>query len=352
MNEMKILIPSGQWKGGTNYFVGEAFKKLGHVVKFCSCLTEKEHSKITYFLKLRQIKKFDFYIKHIMEKKFNENVIRAVQEFKPDIFFSLNCKVFPDTLKYINEDLKIITISWVADNPFDSTRFTFFPFNLKYYDYLFIGDMMWEQNICNLAPKAKIFQLLGAYSPEYFKPVSLSVEDRCNYNCNIAFAGSAYGMKAEGTYRVGILAQIADFGLKIWGDDSWERYFKYYSHLKTSFQGDRLNFEELNKMYQLAKININLPNPQLYTTFQQRVFEIAAAKGFQIVDYRRDIYECFSKNDIVTFKNIRELREKIKYFINNPEKRKSYIEKAYIKVKDVHTYENRMKEMLEKIGSN
>jgi len=347
---MKILIPAGYYQGGTNYFIGKAFRNLGHDIQFCYRSIEKNHSKLTYKLKIRQFKKFDSYIKKTLEKKFNNLVIKTALEFKPDIFFSLNCKVFPETMIHL-KNLNIITVSWVADNPFDSTRFTFFPINLKYYDYLFLGDMIWEQNIRNLAPKSKIFQLVGAYAPDLFKPVTISKTDLKRYGCNLAFAGSTYGEKAEGIYRVGILAQIADFDLKIWGGDSWNKHFKYYPRLIKSYQGSRLEFHELNKLYQITKININLPNPQLYTTFQQRVFEIAAAKGFQIVDYRKDIYKYFTKKDIVTFKSIDELKEKIKYFLNKPDKRIQYIENAYQKVKNNHTYEIRMQEMLKKIRS-
>ncbi len=346
---MKILIPSGEWVGGTLDFLGETLKKLGHDVYYVYKIKEKDVYKLTYYLKLRQIKKFEAYINSKLEQKYNEKIIKTINEYKPDIFLSLNARFFPETLRKIR-NLGITTICWLADYPFDSTRFKYFPYTLQYFNYLFLGEMLWRQNIQNVAPDAKIIHMVGAFCPQQFKPISVVQQDVNKYNSNIAFAGASYGIKAEGAYRAGILAQINDFGLKIWGDNGWKRcIFNYYPQLKYSYAGERLDFNELNKLYQITKININIPNPQCITTFQERIFEISGAKGFQIVDYRKDIDKYFTEDEIVTFKNINDLREKIDYFLKYPEYRKSYIENSYKKVIEKHTYEIRIKEMFEYI---
>lgn len=346
---MKILISSIRWEGGTLDFIGRYLKKMGNKIYFVYYTTEKEVSKFTYYLKLRQIRKFEAFINSKLESKYNERIIKAVHEFKPDIFLSLNGRFFPETLKKI-KDLGIATICWLADYPFDSTRFKYFPYTLQYFDYLFLGEMSWEQNIRNIAPNTKIIHMVGAFCPQQFKPISVDQQDVNKYNSNLAFAGASYGIKAEGAYRAGLLAQISDFGLKIWGDNGWKKYIaNYYPQLKYSYAGARLCFDELNKLYQITKININLPNPQCITTFQERVFEISGAKGFQIVDYRKDIDKFFAEDEIVIFKNINDLREKIDYFLKYPEKREKYIENSYNKVIEKHTYEVRLKEMFEYI---
>ncbi len=344
-------MPINNWLGGTHGFVVKAFKELGHEVEVCPLDSEKGLYPLIYHLKLRQIKKIETYLAKQMSDVYNRKMLSLVEQFKPDLFFSLNCRwLYPGTLRYIKERCRICTVCWVADNPFDSTRFKYFPHTLKFFDYLFLGDMIWRQNVANLAPQAKIYHLLGAYDPDSFKPVQVTAGDREVYGCNLAFAGSAYGEKAEGVYRSGILAQVAHFGLKIWGDDAWDKQYKYYPELELAFQGDRLDFPALNKMYQIANINLNIPNPQCFTTFQQRLFEIAAAKGFQIVDYRKDIDTLFSKDDVVTFKSIADLKDKVAFFLKNPGERTGYINNIYEKMKDNHTYKDRMQEMLKKIS--
>jgi spore maturation protein CgeB len=347
---MKILLPTCRWVGGTLKFVAEAFENMGHQVKFCQIDLEKEISPVTHFLKIRQIKKLQTYITKKLEDAFNKKLLAAVEALKPDLYFSLNClSVYPWTLKRIREELNVTTVSWVADNPFDTSRFKYFPCNLQHYDHLFLGDRIWEQNIRNAAPSSQLHHLVGAYCPDSFKPVTLSGDDRERFKCNLAFAGTAYGEKAEGKYRAAILSHVADMGLKIWGDNGWELTYPCFPKLADCFQGTRLSFDEVNKMYLVTKINLNLPNPQCITSFQQRIFEIVAAGGFQIVDYRSDIDDYFSDDEMVTFKSIPDLRKKINYFLENPTAREPYIEKARKKVIGVHTYENRMKEMLKKI---
>lgn len=346
---MKFLIPSVNWEGGTIDFFGKALQNLGHEVRYCYKKQEKDISKLSYFLKLRHFKKFYNYINYKIDHKFNKDIISSVREIKPDLFLSLNSRIFPETVEYI-KNKNIQTVCIVHDYPFDSTRFKYFPYSLQYFDYIFIADKIWTQSIKNLAPNAKLYSMVGAYPPDIFKPIQINNKDYAKYNCNLGFAGASYGIKAEGAYRAGILSQISKYGLKIWGDSGWKNYVaKYYPNLSNAYEGDRLNFDELNKLYQITKININLPNPQCLTTFQQRTFEIAAAKGFQIVDYRPDLEKYFADDEIVTFKNISELKKKIKYFLKYPEKRKLYIEKAFERVKNNHTYEERVQNILERI---
>ena len=348
---MKILIPHNNWPGGTLDFVARALRNLGHDV-ILSYPTPR--NKIAPIGKRLKLDEFVRYNKWLNEKWFNEwdkNIYKDILEYKPDIFFSLNSRINPLIFRKISKIKNLIKVCWIQDNPFDSTRFSFFPYNLEYFDFLFLADKTWAQNIKNLAPHTPMDFLVGAYDPDQFLPVSLTQEEEEQYRSEIAFAGSTYGTKAEGVYRVGILSKLQEYKLKIWGD-GWNNVFDFYPGLKSFYQGNRLNFNQLNKMYQGTIINLNLPNPQLYKTFQQRVFEIAGAKGFQIVDYREDIEDYFSNDEMVTFKNIDELKEKLNFFLRYPEKRNSYIEKSYNKTVNKHTYKIRMNEMLTRLLNN
>ena len=76
-----------------------------------------------------------------------------------------------------------------------------------------------------------------------------------------------------------------------------------------------------------------MPSPQLLTAFQPRVFEIPAVGGFQIVDYREDLFEFFDENELVTFQSVTELKDKVDYYLKNLEKRKPYINAGLERVK-------------------
>ena len=132
----------------------------------------------------------------------------------------------------------------------------------------------------------------GGYNPDIFFPVEepdITDEEREILSCDISFTGESYGMLAEGGYRAGILDQLGSFNVKIWGDKGWERRFPYYSNLQRFYRGGRLSYDHLRKLYNLSTINLNMPAPQIFTGFQPRVFEIAACRGFQIVDWREEL---------------------------------------------------------------
>lgn len=204
-----------------------------------------------------------------------------------------------------------------------------------------------------LPPNQKYFGSLEDLTPEYYHVVDnklLSLDDIKKYSCDLSFTGSSYGNKAEGAYRADILSYLTDYDLKIWGDDNWPYRFQYLPELKNKYQGTRLSYENLRKLYTLSKINMNLPAPQVVTSFQSRVFEIAACKGFQIVDYRPLIDKVFNDDELVTFKTIGELKEKANYYLSHETERMAISEKLYKKVTEKYTWKNWARQILDTIA--
>jgi spore maturation protein CgeB len=78
-----------------------------------------------------------------------------------------------------------------------------------------------------------------------------------------------------------------------------------------------------------------------------RTFELASAGAFQLVDERSLLSELFEPDrEIITFKNEKELRDKITYYLNHPDDRKVIAERARQRILAEHTYEKRMSDML------
>lgn len=343
-NKLKIFVIKNNWSGGTINFFIDALNELG--LKYKSYTLPGWDFFRQRLIPIRLLS-IDFIKKRLMKyylKKINEEIIKEVLEYKPDIFFVQNeSDLIPETVEFI-QSKNIITINNNGDYVFDSARYLYLPISLKFFNYVFYGEKIWLENYLRIAPKTKFVKMVGAYSDKYFYPLNNEIlSKRKDLIADLSFAGSAYGFKAEGHYRVEILSQVTDLGLKIWGGDRWDRYFEYYPALKSCYQGKHLNFNELNILYQNSKINLNISNPQCITTFQQRTFEIAAAKAFQIADYKEEIFEYFETDEIETFKTIDELRDKVKYYLSKPDKREKMAEKAYKRVTSSgHTYKDRM----------
>lgn len=110
-------------------------------------------------------------------------------------------------------------------------------------------------------------------------------------------------------------------------------------------------FSGLASIYKNSTINLNISRLQLRTAVNQRLFDVPAAGGFLITDYREDLEELFeSNNEIVCYRNIEELRGQLRYFLSHPEDRKRIAASAKEKILEKHTFEIRMSEMFKYVS--
>ena len=346
---MKLSISGYAWRGGMLNYLGKGFEQNNLDVKYVFF-----HAKGSFASKfLNEFSRFQSVSNLIELEKYNKFVIKKAQEFEPNILFVTGGgRLFPETVKYFKEVLKCKTVCYIADNPFDSSRDPLVGMSLRFFTHIFVCEKSWIQNISNVSPYSIIKPISVGYNPEKFYPIqdnTITLNDFKKYSCDISFTGSNYNNNAEGAYRAGILAQLSTYDLRIWGNGNWNKRIKYFPELTGCIKGEFLSFENLLKLYKLSKINMNLPSPQIITGFQPRVFEIAAAKGFQIIDYRDDLLDFFSKDEMVTFKGPKELREKTNYFLYNENERIQITEHLYQKVKNNYSWQSISKIILDNI---
>ncbi len=345
---MKVLCVDGGWVGNLMHYLQKGISEIGGEVKYVSF---KEKFSLSRKLQLHQITRIRSWDDHKQLSQFNLEVLNIADDFKPDILFVFNeSRLFTDTIIKIKQRTKCGIACFLADNPFDSMRFKYLPLSLPYFDVIFYGEKIWFQNLQNVAPNCHYHFIIEGFDPDTFFPArneAISNDEKAKLSCDLSFTGSAYGDKAEGGYRAGILGQLDGFSMKIFGSDGWDKKFKYFPVIERAYMGERLSFDELRKLYRLSKINLNIPNPQVFTSFQSRVFEIAACKGFQLIDYRTELDNYFTDNEIVTYKSIGELKEKARYFINHENERQEYIDKLYKIVLERHTWKIRADEFFE-----
>jgi spore maturation protein CgeB len=354
LNQIKrILIITPPWIGGLFEHIAGAFEKRGdEVVK----LSYRRQPSILRKVKIHNIIQVRQYLERKSWEKFNFEVLAACKEQKPELFLSFNESfLFSTTIEKIQKE-GCRTVNFVSDNPFDSLRFSFFPISLKYYDTIFVFDEAWIPGVRMVAPRSKVTKLIsgGGFNPHIFYPAeekAITALERDQLTCDISFTGESYGMRGEGGYRSDILDYLGEHNVKIWGDEGWKQRFPYYRNLSRYYQGGRLSYDHLRKLYHLCTINLNLPSPQVLSGFQPRTFEIAACKGFQIADWREELDEWFDEDELVTFRNIPELLEKVDYFVRRPEERTAYVEKLYKKVVKSHSWEVRVEEIMKAIDS-
>jgi spore maturation protein CgeB len=185
-----------------------------------------------------------------------------------------------------------------------------------------------------------------AFDPSVTRPVELSPEERERYACDLSFIGAGYHNRRE------FLPSLFDLGLRLYGVE-WPEHPPFNSAMPEP--NKRQTSEESNLIFNATRINLNLHsspwcdgvNP-VGDYLNPRTFEIAGARGFQLVDTRRDLDRVFQPGlELETYADITECRKKITYYLDHEDERREIAANAHTRAMAEHTYRHRMEEAID-----
>jgi spore maturation protein CgeB len=317
-------------------------------------------------------------------------VVELVKGFRPDFVLGIN---YLGIASRIVTSMKIPYVCWFFDDPF---YFRLKKESISPYLLLFVVDKGWIKGLKEFGFK-RVEPLPCATNPRVFKKIDLSNGDIERYGCNISFVGSSTYLYYERCRREGGLAKeamhllrkdpslefkdllrrldinplsqkikdmhefrvmveygaaalqkkeiveaIGDLGIHIYGDDGWGELIRGGVRVfpRIDYRG------ELPVLYNASAINLNITKPQLKTGLNPRIFNISACGSFVLTDHRCDLERVFN-GEIISYHNTNELREIIRYYLDNPSEREELAKRARRRVVREHTYEVRMKRMVE-----
>ena len=114
-----------------------------------------------------------------------------------------------------------------------------------------------------------------------------------------------------------------------------------------------ISFDEMIKVFNSSKINLNFANPFHVDTMPQikgRHFEIPQCGGFQITTHADDIESYFVPNrEIVIVDSMLDMVNKIRYFIENDREREIIAMAGYKRMLKDHTWKNRFVDILKEL---
>lgn len=163
--------------------------------------------------------------------------------------------------------------------------------------------------------------------------------------CDIGFVGGYWPHKGIviNNYLFPMLGDISKYKVKIFGNQSWpvNQYCGY------------LEDHEVKNLFKSAKVCPNLSEPHAHAfgiDINERIFKILYAGGFCVSDYC-DAYNIFG-DGVVLAKSAEEFREKIDYYIRNPEERQAIAKKGRQIVIEKHLNYHRIASILDYLGFN
>jgi len=343
-----VLISAPQYYG-IDTDIREAFESLGFRTLLINQLPLSIVERIPNKLgnKLPFLKPaFNPYLKYFVTKE-NNKLLAAMVKEKPDLLFVIKGDyIFPENLAKIKKEFSCPVVGYVWDEPFyqtESNQDDYRKYNFKngihLYDHVFVFDTFYIDEIVRQGVN-KVHYLPLATNPNRYKEVPITEQEKLQYDYDLCFIG----MPAEN--RVEIFESLCNYKLGVFGD-YWPEYFIRRGLKIPSYYRGKATGETVNKIYLSSKIALNINQAQSKEGLNTRTFDIPACGAFEIVDYKKNIGTHFKiDEEIVTFKNIDELKNKIDYYLKNDELRKSISVRGKQKVLTEHTWVHRMKEVI------
>jgi spore maturation protein CgeB len=273
------------------------------------------------------------FLKRINNRLLHKEILQVCHRERPDVMLTIKGMTLSSDLIAQIRAMGITTVNWFQDSILNPVYAPWVYQHVSDYDHFFHFDSLAVQMLKERG-HTNVHTLSVGIDASFLK-AQPDTEAKAP-ECDICFVGAWY------PEREPILLALKDRGLKVFGWPGWQK-----TPLKDVY-GGVLTPGQFAALYRTAKIclNINLQPPVHGVNL--KTFEIPAAGGFQITDYRKDLDSLFEEGkEIVTFKDIEDLQAKITYYLEHEDERRSVIAAGHNRVRRDHTLVQRIRTMLD-----
>ena len=263
-------------------------------------------------------------------------------EFQPDLILALaQAPLTPEAIQKLRA-LKVPVVFWFVE---DFRTLPYWNEVVTSYDHIFTFQDGEFHDLLRSKGVRDCYYLPQACFPDIHKRLPLTEEEMTSYGVDVSFMGAAYHNRVQSFPR------LMNLDFKIWGTE-WNLETPLGRLVQNN--NKRLSSEEIVKIYNAAKINLNLHSSTYHYGIHPdgdfvnpRTFEISACQGFQLVDSRKDLSRMFKVGEeIIAFDTLDQMQDQINYYLSRPEERNAITLKSYQRVVEEHTMEHRMQELL------
>jgi hypothetical protein len=184
-----------------------------------------------------------------------------------------------------------------------------------------------------------IFYFTGV-NTEFFKQLNLKKK------YDVTFIGGPLSNKSGRVEYLEFLMKNK-VNLKIFGK-GWEKYSQF-----KEIYGGTVDCHEMVKIINQSKISLSF-SKNVYggLHLKARTFECGACNSFTLVEKYENYLDLFSKKDLETFTNKKELLNKIKYFLDRPKERNRISKKLFDKISKNYGSKNEVEKIKKSTSIN
>ena len=338
-----ILLGSSYYR--FNQGIAEALEQTGQSVHLLNYRDIRSRKLTSHNLYKR---KKAFY----SQGRVNHRLLRAAAAFRPDAILTWGGNIIlPATLEELRRrGIKLIL--WLLDT-IDKLPQTQQGLSLYHLVYTL------EPNDIKIITQfnSRVAYLPPAYDPEIYHPPAAPVPRKYE----LAFVGNHWG-------RRDFLQEVAEFSsaqkirMALVGK-YWHRGLPFITSLKQCspaikkvvIHNGRMDPIDVNRLYHQTRIVLNNHRGENLRGINPRLFDIAGSGAFQLVDSREMLPDKFILGEeMVSYTSVKDLKEKITYYLGEPEKRRKFAAAAERRARADHTYLRRMEKVikdLKELGS-
>lgn len=143
--------------------------------------------------------------------------------------------------------------------------------------------------------------------------------------------------------RLRLLKQLSDnFDMHIYTGSDTSSMPNIHNH------GYASSLCDMPLIFHESKININITARSIRSALPLRIFDVLGCGGFLITNFQSELPDYFEiGKDLVTYESEQDLLDKCAYYLSHEDKRLEIARNGYEKVKQYHTWEIRLAQLLQ-----
>lgn len=259
--------------------------------------------------------------------RINAFYTETYKRIQPDLVFVYNNEMLlPETLDFFKKKSKVAF--FMGDHPFYTPTNRYYLALLTRADAIFAPDTFWIEQLSKMGVKNAHFLHSGIPEDQYFQQELPSGEYEA-LKSEVLYVGVNY-TDSWGYKKAQFLNSFTAFDLRIHGNKHWKRWFPFFPELKRFFH-EREGYypvEQMNKMYNAAKIIPIDGNPGLLRGVHLRMFEALGAGALPMLEWQEDLTLMFGKGvDLPAVRSYDEIPEMAAYYLGNEKERLATVER-------------------------
>ena len=181
-----------------------------------------------------------------------------------------------------------------------------------------------------LDARAPGFRAAALAPPRFFDPALLAAE------------------LAASEKRLGYVANLGSFGIRVWGDGGWKVIAQHGVH----YMGNAGHHEELTSVYNRSRISVDVGRIYQNDIVTMRVFDVLCCGAFMLAEHNAALAEVFEVGvEVESYRTVDELRAKIRHYLDHPAEAAAIAARGRDAVHARHTISRRLDHMLEVMGA-